>query len=197
MPVALRATCVGPEKTESELEAINLTFPCYQIWFGAEYIFGPHALFVFSQYVSLFIISLSLLVSLSWPSFFSIRRYRFRCGEQHFTFQPLKWSLLFSPPMLLWLYLLYVNELGCVYARELVNVIFAASHSLSAQHQRKHTDVDTMTVLPVGNSFVVQSREEKAQTVTSLPWCYISYVTLQSIQQGKCTIKQKQMGNCT
>lgn len=43
MPEAQRATCVGPDEIESELEAINLTFPCYQIWFGAEYIFTPHA----------------------------------------------------------------------------------------------------------------------------------------------------------
>ena len=45
------------------------------------------------------------------------------------------------------------------------NVIFAAPHcaplSLSARRRWNHTGVDTMTVLPVGNSFVVQSREEE------------------------------------
>lgn len=43
MPEAQRATCVGPDEIESELEAINLTFPCYQIWFGAEYTFPARA----------------------------------------------------------------------------------------------------------------------------------------------------------
>lgn len=118
--------------------------------------------------------------------------HRFRCGGQHFTSQPLEWSLLFTPLTLFWLSLCYVNELGCVSGWELVNMIYtvlrSTPSSLSAQHQWHRLDVKTMTVLPVGNSFVAQSRGAKLQTMTCLLWRFISYVTLQFIRHGKCTI---------
>ncbi len=65
MPVAQRVTCVGPEEIESELEAINLTFLCYQIWFGAEYICSFHIL-CFSLHC-LLLFSLLLYLCLNLP----------------------------------------------------------------------------------------------------------------------------------
>lgn len=110
MPVAPRATCAGPGEIESELEAINLTFRCYQIWFGAEYsIYSIHTL-CFSLH-SLLLLSLSLSLSLSISpsclSFYAIHRYWFRSGEQHSyisTFEiiaiiPITHAALIIPPL--------------------------------------------------------------------------------------------------
>ena len=79
------ATCVGPEEIESELEAINLTFPCFQIWFGGEYIYSL-ALFLPAQPASLPSLSLSLPASPPRPSSFSIHRYDVESSVVFFLF---------------------------------------------------------------------------------------------------------------
>lgn len=173
MPVAPRATYVGPGEIEIELEAINLTFRCYQIWFRAEYtIYSLHTL----------CFSLHSLLLLSF-SFFLLSFARSNPQVLVKKWWEALLALLFPSPMLHWLFPLYVNELGCE------SVIFVdLRYMLHARFQWIHTDVETMTLLPVGNSFVVQRRKEKPQTVTSSPWRFISWASLRSTQRGKSTI---------
>lgn len=59
MPVAQGATCVCPKEIESELEAINLTFP-----FGLEQNIKSFHTLCFSLH-SLFLLSLSVFISVS------------------------------------------------------------------------------------------------------------------------------------
>lgn len=168
MPMAPQATYVGPGEIEIELEAINLTFRCYQMWFGAEYsIYSLHTL-CFSLHSRL-----RLSFSFFLPSFT-------RSNPQVLVKK--SWeallALLFPSPMVHWLFPLYMNELGCE------SVIFVdPRYTLYTRFQWIHTDVVTMTLLPV-----VQRRKEKPQTVTSSPWRFISWASLRSTQRGKSTI---------
>lgn len=183
MPVAKRATCVGPEEIENELETINLTVPSFQSWFGAECILSPHALFLFMQPALRFSLPFSnALMSFLFSSSATWTYMQVTLSNS------LKLSQSFALLMLLWLFPLCVNKPDSSLPESWLTQTFTALHSavfpLWAQHQWNHTDVDTMAVLPDGYSFVVKSRKAKPRSVT----CFISYETLQSIRHGKCTI---------
>lgn len=79
-----------------------LIWPSLAIRFGLEQnIYSLHML-CFPLHSLLLFSSLSGFISPPYlpPAlpFFSIYRYRFRCGEQNFTSQHFKWSILFPPP---------------------------------------------------------------------------------------------------
>lgn len=183
MPVAQRATCVGLEKIESELEAINLTFPCHQIWFGAEYIYSLHML-CFSLH-SLLLFSLSL--SPSRPSFFPIHRYRFRCGELHFTLQPFKWSLLFPPPccsdypLSMWMNsAVFLPECWLTWYLQLCSLLYL--------HFQPSVSGITQMWIQWQRSLLETALLYKVGKRNHRPWqvcldVFISYATLQSTQQ--------------